>query len=311
MRIGLPGGGASVDRIIGQAQRAEADGFTSLWYAGGAAGGGDPTVAMALAGRATEHIELGTAVLQTYPTHPMTMAWRAASVAAALGRPGFTLGVGPSHRPVIEDAFGLSYAHPGRHTEEYVQVLASLLRGEDVAFDGEDFHVRLAGYTAPPPQPIPLLVSALAPRLLRVAGTHADGTVTWMANAKAVEGLIAPRIRAAAESAGRPEPRIVAGLPVAVVDASRAAEAEARRTATRQFANYGVLPNYQRVLAAGGLTDPADAAIIGDEASVTTQIEELFAAGATDVWAAPFPVGDDRSASRARTRALLKELAAA
>lgn len=307
MRIGLPGGAASVDRMIEQAQRAEADGFTSLWYAW--ATGGDPLVALALAGRATERIELGTAVLQTYPTHPMTMAARAASVAAAVGRPGFTLGVGPSHQPVIEHAFGLSYAHPGRHTEEYVRILAPLLRGEGVTFEGEDFRVNLAGYATAPAHPIPLLVAALAPRLLRVAGTHADGTVTWMANAKAIEGLVAPRIRAAAEAAGRPEPRIVAGLPVAVVDPGD--EAEARRVAAQTFATYGMLPNYQRVLAAGGLTQPADAAIVGDEPSVTEQIEALFAAGATDVWAAPFPVGDDRSASRARTRALLKELAAA
>src|SRR6266540_3964006 len=158
MRIGLPGGAASVDRMIDQARRAEADGFTSLWYAGNI--GGDPLIAMALAGRATERIELGTAVLQTYPTHPMTMAWRAASAAGAFGRPGFTLGIGPSHRPVIEDGYGLSYRHPGRHTEEYVQILAPLLRGESVAFDGEDFRVRLAGYGMPPAAPIPLLVSA-------------------------------------------------------------------------------------------------------------------------------------------------------
>lgn len=309
MRIGLPGGAASVDRIVEQARRAEADGFTSLWYAGAVAG--DPLVAMALAGRVTERIELGTSVLQTYPTHPAAMASRAQSVAAALGRPGFTLGVGPSHRPVVEDLYGLSYEHPGRHTDEYVQVLAPLLRGEGVTFDGDDFHVRHGGAAAPPEQPIPLLVAALAPRLLRVAGAHADGTITWMANATAIRDLVAPRLRAAATAAGRPEPRIVAGLPVAVVDAGPEADAEARDAAGRAFTVYGTLPNYQRVLAAGGVTQPAEAAIVGDEASVAAQIEDLFAAGATDVWAAPFPVGDDRSASRARTRALLKELAAA
>jgi F420-dependent oxidoreductase-like protein len=308
MRIGLPGGASSVERIIEQAERAEADGFASVWYAG--AGGGDPTVAMALAGRATERIELGTSVLQTYPTHPMTMAWRAASVAAAFGRPGFTLGVGPSHQPVIEGAYGLDYSHPGRHTEEYVRILAPLLRGEDVTFDGDDFRVRLTGGN-PPAQPIPLLVSALAPRLLRVAGTYAAGTITWMANAAAIESLIAPRLRDAAAAAGRPAPRIVAGLPVAVVDAGEVAAAEARDVAARQFAGYGLLPNYQRVLTAGSVSQPAEAAIVGDEAAVTARIEELFAAGATDLWAAPFAVGDDRAASRARTRALLQELAAA
>jgi F420-dependent oxidoreductase-like protein len=307
MRIGMSGGAASVDKMIDQAVRAEADGFTSLWYAG--AIGGDPLVAIALAGRATERLELGTSVLPTYPTHPIAMAARAGSVAAALGRPGFTLGIGPSHKPVIEDAFGLSYDHPGRHTEEYVQILAPLLRGEEVTFDGDDFRVRSAGRATPPAHPVPLLIAALAPRLLRVAGAHADGTVTWMANAKAIELVVGPHLRAAAAAAGRPAPRIVAGLPIAVVDAGD--EAEARHVAAQVFAVYGTLPNYQRILGAGGVGHPADAAIVGDEASVTAQVEALFAAGATDLWAAPFPVGDDRAGSRARTRALLRELAAA
>ena len=118
---------ANVDRMIEQAVAAEADGFSSLWYA--SAVGGDPLVAMALAGRATTSIELGTSVLQTYTCHPMLLANRAASVAAGMGRAGFTLGIGPSHQPVIEDVYGLSYDHPGRHTEEYVQVLTALLRG--------------------------------------------------------------------------------------------------------------------------------------------------------------------------------------
>jgi F420-dependent oxidoreductase-like protein len=307
MRIGLSGGAASVDRMIEQAVRAEAEGFTSLWYA--SAIGGDPLVAIALAGRATTTIELGTSVLQTYTAHPVLQAARAKSVALALGRPGFTLGIGPSHAPVIEDAFGLSYEHPGRHTEEYVRVLAPLLRGEDVAFDGEDFRVRASGRPlgAPadaPAAPVGLLIAALAPRLLRVAGEHADGTILWMGTAKAIESHVAPRLRAAAEVAGRPAPRIVAGLPVAVTDEVD----RARRTAARQFAMYGTLPNYRRLLDAGGAEGPGDAAIVGDEASVTGQIEELFAAGATDVWAATFPVGDDKSASRARTRALLASL---
>ncbi|MDY7101775.1 MAG: TIGR03564 family F420-dependent LLM class oxidoreductase [Actinomycetota bacterium] len=305
MRIGLSGGARSVERMIEQAKEAEADGFTSLWYP--SAVGGDPLVAMAMMGRETERIELGTAVLQTYTSHPVLMANRAASVAAAMGRSGFTLGIGPSHAPVIDDMYGMSYEHPGRHTEEYVKVLAPLLAGEDVAFDGEDFRVRSGGRAAAPEHDVTLMVSALAPRLLRVAGELTAGTILWMANAKAVESHVVPRITAAAEAAGRPAPRIVAGLPVAVHDD----EAEARETAAGQFAMYGTLPNYQRIIEAGGVSGPAEAAIVGNEATVTARIEELFAAGATDVWAAPFPVGDDRSASRRRTRDLLAALAAA
>src|SRR5438876_8745944 len=128
MRIGLSGGASSVDRMIEQAQQAEADGFTSLWYASAIAG--DPLVAMALAGRATSTIELGTAVLQTYPCHPLLQAQRAASVVAAMGRPGFTLGVGPSHEPLISGIYGMPYDHPGRSTDEYARILTGLLRGE-------------------------------------------------------------------------------------------------------------------------------------------------------------------------------------
>jgi F420-dependent oxidoreductase-like protein len=304
MRIGLTGGGATVDRIIEQAKQAEADGFHSLWFASAVAG--DPLVAMAVCGHGTTSIELGTSVLQTYTCHPTLMASRAAAVASAMGRPGFTLGVGPSHQPVIEGMHGLDFSHPGRHTEEYVTVLTELLAGRPVSFQGEDFRVNAGPPALPEGTEVPVLVAALAPRLLRVAGERAAGTILWMGNARAIESHVAPRLRAAAEAAGRPAPRIVAGLPVAVCDD----EAEGREVAAKQFAMYGTLPNYQRILAHGGAAGPADAAIVGDEASVGAQIEALFAAGATDLWAAPFPVGDDRKASTARTRALLKELLA-
>jgi F420-dependent oxidoreductase-like protein len=302
MRIGLNGGAATADRMIEQAVAAEADGFSSLWYA--SAVFGDPLVAMALAGRATKTIELGTSVLQTYTSHPVLQVNRAASTAAAMGRPGLTLGVGPSHQPVIESMFGLSYANPGAHTEEYVTVLASLLRGEGINFTGDHITANIP-MVAAPQQPVSVMVSALAPRLLRVAGELTDGTILWMANARSIDTHVAPRITKAASNAGRPAPRIVAGLPVAVHDSVD----EARETAAKQFANYGVLPNYRRILDIGGAAGPADAAIVGDEAAVTAQIQELFDAGATDVWAAVFPVGEDKSASRRRTRELLKELA--
>jgi F420-dependent oxidoreductase-like protein len=298
VRIGLSGGGASVDRIVEQARDAERDGFTSLWYASAVAG--DPLVAMALAGRATTTIELGTAVLPTYPCHPLLMANRAASVASAIGRPGMTLGIGPSHVPVIEGVYGLPSDRPGLHTEEYTRVVVSALRGEPVDFDGELITAHGAGRVSAPATPIPVLLGALAPRLLRVAGEVADGTVTWMANARAVAEHVSPRLRSAA---GTRDTRIVVGLPVAVHDDVD----EARAVAATQFAMYGALPNYRRILDIGRAAGPADAAIVGDEKEVERQITAVFDAGATDLWAAPFVVGD-RQASRARTRALLAAL---
>lgn len=300
MRIGLTGGGASVDRIVAQAQQAEADGFSSLWYASEVCG--DPLVAMALAGSQTSAIELGTAVLQTYPCHPLLQAKRIASVVDAMGRPGLTLGIGPSHESLIRGVYGLSYDHPGRHTEEYVQIITKLLRGEDVDVDGRDFSVHTQGRGIKPGQQVPVLLAALGPRLLRVAGELADGVVLWMASARAIATHVVPRLHAAA--AGRSAPRVVAGLPVAVHDD----EAEARAAATATSGMYSGMANYQRILDIGGAPDPAAAAVVGNEASVRTQLQSLLDAGATDIWAAVFPVGDDKRASARRTTELLREL---
>jgi F420-dependent oxidoreductase-like protein len=301
MRIGLGGGAATIERIIEQAQEAEAAGFTTLWYPSAVLG--DPLAPIAVAGRATSSIELGTAVVQTYTAHPLLMAARAASVAAAMGRPGFVLGIGPSHDRAVEGMYGLSYAHVGRHTEEYTRILVAALHGHDVDVDGDDFRVH-AGAPPEPPFPVPVLLGALAPRMLRVAGEVADGTVTWMANRVALEEQIVPRIRAAAAAAGRSAPRIVVGLPVAVHDDVQ----EAHDEAARQYGLYGELPNYARILRFGGLERSADACIVGNEDSVAKQLRALIEGGATDVWAAIFPVGADRKASRARTRALLETL---
>jgi F420-dependent oxidoreductase-like protein len=304
VRIGLTGGASTVDKVVAQAQRAESDGFTSLWYASIVTG--DPLVAMAVAGRETERIELGTAVLQTYPCHPLLQANRIASVVDAMGRPGFTLGIGPSHQPLIEGVYGYRYDHPGRSTEEYVEIVTRLLAGEHVDVDGADWSAHTEGRAVAPAHRVPVLVSALGPRLLRLAGAVADGTVLWMAPARAIETHVVGAISSAAADAGRPAPRIVAGLPVAVHDD----EAEARNAAATYSTAYAGMANYQRILDIGGKQTAADAAIVGDEASVRVQLQSLLDAGATDIWAAPFPVGVDPKFSLARTRALLMDLVA-
>lgn len=302
MRIGLTGGGSSTERVIAQAQKAEADGFSALWYASEVCG--DPLVAMALAGRQTTTIELGTAVLQTYPCHPLLQAKRIASVCDAMGRPGFTLGIGPSHEPLIRGVYGFSYDHPGRSTEEYLRIVTALLRGEDADLDGCDWSAHTQGRGVQPKQAVPVLVAALGPRLLRVAGELADGVVLWMALPRAIDSHVVPKLHAAASAAGRPTPRVVAGLPVAVHDD----EAEARAAAVAASTMYSGMANYQRILEIGGASDPAEAAIVGRETSVRAQLQALIDAGATDIWAAVFPVGDDKRASMKRTTDLLREL---
>ena len=302
MKIGLSAGG-TFDRMVEQVQEAEAEGFDTMWFAGGV--GMDPLTVIAAAGRASERIELGTSIVPTYPRHPTAMAQQTAAVQQSIGKGApttrFTLGIGVSHQPVVE-SWGFSYDQPGKHLREYLSVLRPLLHEGKVGFDGDVFKVR--SQMQAPETPAPILVAALAPVMLRAAGELAEGTITWMANARAIESHVSPLIRKAAEGAGRSEPRVVVGLPVAVCDDVE----EGRADAAKQFAGYGVLPNYQRILAHGACDGPADAAIVGDEASVTSQLQGLLDAGGTDVWAAIFPVGGDRKASRARTRSLLREL---
>ena len=305
MRIGLSGGATTIERMIEQVVEAERGGFSSMWFAG--AIGTDPLIVLPLAGRATSTIELGTSVVQTYPRHPVLMAQQAAAVALAIGgdAPRFTLGVGVSHRPVIE-SYGLDYERRAEHLDEYLHIVGSLLDEGKVRFSGTEYRCA-ADLRNRPPVRVPVLAAALGPKALASTGAHADGTITWMANRKAIESHVGPRLTKAAADAGRPAPRIVVGLPVAVCDDVDAG----RDAAAQQFAMYGTLPNYQRILAKGGVTSPADAAIVGPEDEVEREIRALLDSAATDYWAAIFPVGEDRRGSRQRTHALLQSLASA
>jgi F420-dependent oxidoreductase-like protein len=301
MRIGLTARGSTVDKIIEHAQWAESAGFSTVWFASVTAG--DPLVAMAFAGRATSSIELGTSVLQTYPCHPLLQANRVASAVDAMGRAGFTLGIGPSHERWVTSLYGMSFDHPARNTEEYVEIITRLVRDEAVDFAGQDWSCHTpAGVSMA--HPVPVLVSAMGPRMLRLAGTVADGTILYLVPPRVIESRVVPQIREAAQAASRPPPRIVAGLPVAVHDDLD----EARAAAGTMSAVYGDLPIYKRVMAEGDYDSVAELAIVGDESSVAAQLQSLVDAGATDVWAGIFPVGDDPTASLRRTTDLLQTL---
>lgn len=305
MRIGIgigdiAGRAADIDGLIAQAQRAEADGFASGWFAN--IFGIDAIMAAALCARSTSRIELGTAVVPTYPRHPVAMAQQALSAqAAARGR--FTLGVGLSHQIVIENLLGLSFAKPFSHMREYLGVLVPLLRAGSVSFQGTEYRVN-AGVTVPGAQSCPILVAALAPKMLALAGAETDGTITWMTGTRTVRDHIVPRISDAAAAAGRPRPRVVVGLPVAVTSEVAAA----RTSAAKQFAVYGTLPSYRAMLDREGVAGPADIVIAGDESAVGEALQRLGEAGATDLLAIPIAVSGDRDAVE-RTRALLRRVA--
>jgi F420-dependent oxidoreductase-like protein len=285
MRIGTMAGagdGSSLDQLVAQAQRAESAGFASFWLANIFAY--DAITVQALIGRVTRRIELGTAVVPTYPRHPLAMAQEALTANAASGG-RFTLGIGLSHKIVIEDMFGLSYAHPARHMAEYLAALTPLLRGEAVDWKGEEYRVR-GQLAAPGGAPVRLLVAALGPALLRLTGRYADGTITWMTGVKTLATHTVPVLRRAAEEAGRPDPRIVAGLPIALVRDAAAA----RESASKQFSIYGQLPSYRAMLDREGAAKPGDVAIVGDEKALRAGLAQLREAGVTDFCAAVAPL---------------------
>ena len=235
--------------------------------------------------------------------HPNVLAQQASTVNQAAGG-RLILGIGPSHQPGVE-RLGLDYDRPAQHIREYVEILRDLTTDGVTRHRGEYYRMA-AGYALPGAASFPIMISALAPLMLRVAGEVADGTITWMAGPTALSEHVLPRITAAAESAGRPAPRVVAGVPVAVADDAD----EARRIAGETFEVYGRLTNYRRILDRGELGGPEDVAIVGREPEVEAQIAALAEAGATDVIAAVFPVGDNPAASVQRTTELLASLAA-
>lgn len=301
MKLGVFYGGTNdVEGQVEAVVRAEKDGFDAIYF--GQVFGPDVMTVLALAGQKTSRIELGTSVVPTYPRHPHVMAQQALTVQAAAGG-RFNLGIGLSHATVVEGMWGLSYDRPGVHMKEYLSVLLPLINEGRVSFNGEIFRVN-ATLQVPTPQPPPVLVAALAPMMLRMAGEQTAGTITWMVGPRTLESHIVPRISKAASEAGRPAPRIVVGIPVAVVDSVD----EAREKAARSFQVYGGLPNYQRVLEKEGVEGPKDIAIVGDEAEVERRIKDFASAGGTLLLAGAFPVGDDPKASLARTGECLKGL---
>jgi F420-dependent oxidoreductase-like protein len=263
--------------------------------------GHDALTLLAAAGAQVPGIDLGTGVVPVYPRHPMMLAQQALSVQAATDN-RLILGIGLSHQVVVEGMWGMSYDRPARYMKEYLASLMPLLRGETVHSDGEVVTTHaFQPIGIPGVQPPPVVVAALAPTMLKLAGTVADGTITWMTGTDTVSSHIVPTIRAAAQAAGRPDPRVMVSLPVTVT-ADPEAAAERVNAAN---AIYPTLPSYKAMLDKEGAQSAADVAFIGDEEHVASSIEKLAANGATDLLAGTFGNAEER----ARTFALLSELA--
>jgi F420-dependent oxidoreductase-like protein len=293
--------------LIDDGVKAEAAGFHSFWFPQ-VPGYLDAMTAIALLGQATSTIELGTAVVPIQTRHPMIMAQQAVTTQAACGG-RFTLGMGPSHDWIIDGQLGIPYNRPVSLVRDYLDVLLDAFGGPGpVAVDNTTFRVH-SPMDVSDAQPMPVLLAALGPTMLRIAGERADGTILWMADERAIGEHVVPRITEAARSAGRPTPRIVAGVPVALC--SDGEVDDARGLASQVLGHAHFSPNYVRLLEHGDAEDVGDTMAAGSESTVLNRLQRYRDAGVTDLAARVVPVGSDvsaRQSSRQRTTEFLASL---
>jgi F420-dependent oxidoreductase-like protein len=314
MRVGLMVGSDKerprADRLAGLVEdgtRAESVGFASFWMPQ-VPGYLDAMTAIALLGRATSRIELATAVVPIQTRHPMIMAQQALTTQVACGG-RFTLGIGPSHHWIVDGQLGLPYDKPARLVGDYLDVLAASFAGpRSVDVENESYRVH-ATVDVTDAVEMPVLLAALGPAMLRIAGQRTGGTVLWMADERAISDYVVPRITAAANAAARPAPRVVAGVPVALCSNSEADKARAYAGEVLGHADFS--PNYLRLLEHGDAQDVGDTMAAGDESAILARMRRYQDAGVTDLAARIVPLGDDptaRNRSRLRTQEFLASI---
>lgn len=268
------------DRLAGlvdDAKSAENDGFTSFWIPQ-VPGYLDAMTAVALLGQVTERIEIGTAVVPIQTRHPLIMAQQALTTQVACsGR--FTLGIGPSHHWIVSDQLGLPYDRPARLVRDYLDVLDAAFAGPGaVAVDNDSYSVH-SPVDVTDAFEVPVLIAALGPTMLRIAGEHTGGTILWMADERAIGDYVVPRISQAAQAAGRSETRVVAGVPVALCSNSEVDQARAYASEVLGHADFS--PNYVRLLEHG------DAKTSGTRWRPATNVPSFRVCGATATRAPP------------------------
>lgn len=303
MRIGLNAtalvGKASVEAFVEHARTAEADGFDSYWVAEHPTGGLDALTVLTVVGQSVGTMELGTAVIPTYPRHPMVLAGQTLTAQSAMVS-RLTLGIGLSHQPMMAE-LGLEDDKPIRHLRDYLSVLVPLIEEGRVDYEGESLSGRATVFR-PAERPPQILVAALGPQALRVAGSRTAGTSLAWVGPRTIRDHIVPTIGEAAAAAGRDQPRILATLPICVTDDPVAIRS--RITATAGM--YSKLPSYQAMFEREGVTEPGELGLVGSEAEVEEMLDGLADAGVTDYSASEFTPSPDE---RERTRDLLKRLA--
>jgi 5,10-methylenetetrahydromethanopterin reductase len=306
MRIGINGSsliatGAPLGQLVDHAGQAEADGFSTYWLAQLAVP--DALTAIATMGTATSTIEIGTAVIPTWPRHPLMLAAQALTVQEAIG-PRLLLGIGLAHKSSVEGTFKIPFATPAKHMDEYLQVLLPALTERKVSVTGDIWSAEVEGIGGAAGVEAPtVMLAAMGPRMLHLAGERTAGTILWLSGPKAIAEQIKPPLDAAAAAAGRPAPRVVASVPVCVTSQPD----DVKGMVAALLANYNDLPSYRGVMDAEGAGGPADVSLIGSADEVRAGLAAFADAGTTDFSALEFIVAP---ADAAPTRALLQEVAA-
>lgn len=285
--IGLDTDGP-LERTLTRATRLRAQGFTSMWSS--QIFGPDTLTVLAIVGRELRDVDLGTSVVPVQPRHPSMLAAQARTVQEVIGGK-LSLGIGLSHQVIVEGLWGISFDRPASYMHEYISALAPMLRGESVAVRGERVSAVATSPVGPKETRAPgLLVAALGPKMLEMAGSMTDGTVLWMTGRKTIATHISPLIRAAAAQAGRPDPRVVCALPISVTNDRNGA----RERVNTEYAVYATLPSYAAMMEREGAKEPADVALVGTRAQVLEQLDELALAGVTEFSGAPTGTAAER-----------------
>ena len=300
--------GERLQAWIEDARAGDDAGLTSIWVPQ-IPGYLDALTAIAFMGTVTERIELATSVVPIQTRHPIALAQQVLTTQAACGG-RVTLGIGPSHHWIIDDQLGLPYDRPAHLVRNYLEVLNVALAGPGTVDVENDVYRVHSPISVTDIVPTPVLLAALAPVMLGIAGEHTAGTILWMADERAIADHIVPRITKAATEAGRPAPRIVAGVPVVVCAQSEIDGA--RETASEVLGHAAFSPNYERLLEYGDAADVGDVMATGDESAIVGRLTRFRDAGVTDLAARVVPLGADPAArleSRQRTLTFLDSLA--
>jgi F420-dependent oxidoreductase-like protein len=293
-RVGLVIQATDVATAITRIGEAEQAGVHQVWMTQ-SVGMLDTLTLFAAVAAHTMRIRLGTSIVPIYPRHPLVMALQAATVdALAPGR--LRLGVGTSHRHVMENVYGLSMPSPLAYLREYVAVMRQGLWEGRVDHQGTFFKMATS---FPRQAQIPLLISALGERAFRLAGEVADGAISWVCPVPYLLDTALPALRAGAQAQHRPAPPLVAHIPVAM----STDEAAVQAAAMPRVSFYTKAPFYAHMFAAAGFSIAADgtgvAALVkalmvaGDQAQVEKRLRELLASGLDELLLMLVPVADE------------------